>query len=160
MPLTYLFGKDELVASFVAAMIPHLHGRGFGRCRAVGVINKDNELIAGWVCHHLAPEAGLMEISAAALPGHLWVTRETLRVMYDYAFVQCGCQMVVHKVLASNERMLRQFAVLGCAFIAVPRLFGRGEDGVLCLLTDDGWRNNPIFQRVHRQGAGESAEAA
>jgi hypothetical protein len=160
MPLRYLFGQDELVASFVAAMIPHLRGYGFGKCRAVGVVDGDNELIAGWVYHASHPEAAIIEISAAALPGHLWVTRETLNVLYGFPFLQCKCQMVVHKVLASNERLLRQFAALGCMLIAIPRLFGRHEDGVLCLLTDEEWKANKIFQRIHRAEERKQQEAA
>jgi hypothetical protein len=131
MSLKYVFGQDELVADFVAQMIPHVRRRGFGKaCRAIGVVDADNELIAGFVYHNLSEEAGLIEISAAALPGRLWVTPETLKTMYQFPFLQCGCQMVLHKVLSTNERMLRQFAALNCKLIAIPRLFGRERDGV------------------------------
>jgi hypothetical protein len=160
MPLKFVFGQDELVASFVAAMIPHMRGRGFGKCRAIGVVDADNELIAGWVYHHLAPEAGIVEISCAALPGRLWVTPETLRVMYDYPFMECGCQMIIHKVLRTNQRLLRQFAALNCDLRTFPRLFGRHEDGVICSLTDDAWRAGKIFQRIHRADERKQQEAA
>jgi hypothetical protein len=149
--LKYIYGQDKIVAGFVAAMIPHCRERGFGKCRAIGVADADNELIAGWTYHHLNPKAGWVEISAAALPGRHWATRETWRIMYDVPFIEYGCQTVSHTVLASNERVQRILAVLGCSFIAVPRLYGRHEDGIACLLTDDDWFANPIFQRVRRE---------
>jgi RimJ/RimL family protein N-acetyltransferase len=149
MPLKYLYGQDELVADFVARMIPHVGAFGFGKCKAIGVC-ENNELIAGIVFHSLSPAAGLMELSAAALPGRQWCTRETLRAMYNFCFVQCGCQQVVNKVLASDERHLRELAALGYRLIAIPRLFGRSKDGVIALLTDDDWRANKIFRRINR----------
>jgi RimJ/RimL family protein N-acetyltransferase len=149
MPLKYLYGQDELVANFVAAMIPHARVFGFGKSKAIGVC-ENNELISGIVFHNLAPEAGLMELSAAALPGRQWCTRETLRQMYNYCFIQCGCQQVVNKVLASDERHLRELAALGYRLIAIPRLFGRDKDGVIALLTDDDWREGKIFRRINR----------
>jgi hypothetical protein len=147
--LKYLYGQDELVAEFVARMIPHVGAFGFGKCKAIGIC-EDNELIAGIVYHALSPSAGLIELSAAALPGRQWCTRETLRVMYDFCFVQCGCQTVVNKVLASDVRHLRELAVLGYSLIEFPRLFGRDKDGVICRLTDDAWRANKVFRRIHR----------
>jgi hypothetical protein len=152
MPLRYIYGQDELVADFVARMIPHVGDSGFGRCKAIGVVNAvDNELIAGWTYHHSNPKAGWIEISAAALPGRQWAPRMTWQIMYDVPFLQYRCQTVCHTVLASNQRLLRQLGALGCSLRTIPRLFSRQDDGVIALLTDDDWRTNKIFQRVHRQ---------
>jgi hypothetical protein len=151
MPLRYLFGQDHLVADFVARMIPHVGASGFGRCKAIGVIDGENELIAGWTYHNSNPKAGWIELSAAALPGRYWAPRATWQLMYDVPFLQYGCQTVCHTVLASNERLLRLLAVLGCSLRTIPRLYSRHEDGVVALLTDDDWRANKIFQRVHRE---------
>ena len=154
MILRYLYGQDELVAHFVAQMTSHVRERGFGKCRAIGIVNADSELIGGLVYHNFDDGAGVIEISGAALPGHLWLTRETLRQMHGYPFEQCRCQMVVMRVLASNERLLRQLAALGYAFIRFPRLFGRDRDGVICSLTDDAWRDSRIARRLSSQNIG------
>jgi hypothetical protein len=146
MTLKYLYGQDDLVAGFCAAMIPQCH-RGFGKCATIGVLDNDNELIAGIVFNHADPDNGTMELSAAALPGKRWVTPETLRLMYTYPFIQCGCQMVLNKVLASDERHLRQLAELNYTLIAIPRMFGRDKDGVVCLLTYEAWCANKICRR-------------
>ena len=150
MPLRYLYGQDELVAEFVARMVPHIGQWGIGKCRTVGIVDETNELIAGIIFNNFVPGAGLLELSAAALPKRQWCTRETLRVMYDFPFIQCGCQQVVNKVLASDERHLRELAILGYKLISIPRLFGRDKDGVVCLLTYEDWLENKIFRRIRR----------
>lgn len=152
MPLRYVFGQDETVAYFVAQMIAHVRRRGFGKaCKTIGIADANNELIAGLVYHNLDDAAGVIEISGAALPGYQWATRETLRMLHQYPFRQCGCQMVVMRVAADNERLLRQLLALGYELIAFPRLFGREADGVLCRLTDDVWAANKIAQRLERR---------
>lgn len=163
MTLRFLYGRDDIVVPFVAMMIPHVGGRGFGKCVSVGVLDNDDELIAGFVYHRLYVDddgESTIEISAAALPGRPWVTRETLRIMYDYPFRQCRAQLVVHTVLASDLRMLRQFAALGCTLTRLKRIYGRNTDVVVCELTDEDWRGNKIFQRIARQMPAARQEAA
>ena len=106
--LRYLYGQDQLVARFVAQMIPRLGGRGFGPCRAIGIC-KDDDLIAGIVWHEMSPSSQAMSMSGAALPGHLWITPASLRLL-AYPFMDCGCQMVVNQVPASDQRQLRILA--------------------------------------------------
>jgi RimJ/RimL family protein N-acetyltransferase len=157
--MKYLLDQHELVARFVAAMIPDIAARGFGACRAIGIVDDKDELVAGLVYSHYDPQAGHLEISGAALPGYQWATRETLRIMHAFPFGQCGCQMVVMRVRASDERLLRQLRALGYELIGVPRLFGRDRDGVLCYLTDDNWKANRITRRLLRNGK-QQQEAA
>lgn len=150
--LRYVFDRHELVADFVAQMIPHLRGQhGIGKgCKAIGVVDDDNELIAGLIYHHWDPVAGTIEMTAAALPSCGWLTRSTLAVMYRYPFEQCNCQMVIKRVQVSNGSLLRQLAALGFRRVDVPRLFGRGRDGVICTLTYEDWRANKVLQRAGR----------
>ena len=158
--MKYALNDHDLVARFVASLIPHVRARGFGNCRAIGICTDKDELVAGLIYHALDPEAGLIEISGAALPGYQWATRETLKIMHAFPFGQCGCQMVVMKVRWSDERLLRQLAALGYEFIKVPRLFGRGQDGVLCCLTEEEWRSNKITRRLLRSHRQLDEEAA
>ena len=147
--LGYIYGHDELVADFVAQLIPECRERGFSKAsKAIGVVNGDGHLIGGVVYHNWDPDAAVIEMSAAALPGSGWLTRETLRRIYQYPFHQVGCQMVIKRVAADNERMLRIFAAYGCMFIKVPRMLGRERDGVLVLLTFEDWANNKFNQRL------------
>jgi RimJ/RimL family protein N-acetyltransferase len=145
--LRYVYGQDTIVSRFVASMIPQVGWRGFGNCKAIGVIDAEGRLIAGLVYNNWNPDAGTIDINGAALPGKLWLTRETIRHMFEYPFGQCGCQMVIMKVLADHERLLRQLAAYDFTFVAVPRLYGRDRDGVICTLTVEDWANNRFNKR-------------
>jgi len=138
--LTYLYGADEIVAKFVSQMIPHAR-RGFAPdARAIGVL-RDDRLIAGMVYHNYDAEADSIEMSGASVDPR-WLTRETLKAVYDYPFLQCAVQMSYMRVPVENERLLRQLAAYGYAFVNAPRIFGRGRDGVLCFLTVEDWAAN------------------
>ena len=154
--LTCLFGYDETVAQFVASLIPHCR-RGFGAARAMGVIDGEGRLIGGMVYHNWDAEAEIMEMSGAAVDPR-WLTRRTLAAMYQYPFLVCGCQMVVMRVPADNERLLRQLAVFGYTFFRMPRLFGRHRDGVVCSLTAENWSSNKFNKK--QTSAPEFREAA
>ena len=145
--MNYIYGHDEIVSRFVAQLIPAVRERGFGRCVAIGVVDDEGHLIAGFVYHNYEPEAEVIEISGAALPGVNWCSQRALAMIYQYPFLQLGCQMIVQRVDASNERLLRQLAELNYSFVRVPRMFGRGTDGVLCLLTYEAWCANKICKR-------------
>ena len=144
--LDYVYGHDQAVADFVASMIPRCRTRGFGPCKAIGVVD-DGRLIAGLVYHNWEPEAEIIEMSGAALPGRQWLTRGTIARMYQYPFLQVGCQMIVQRNSVDDDRLLRQLAVYGYTFIRIPRMLGRDKDGVLCLLTYEDWVNNRFNRR-------------
>ena len=153
--LDYVYGYDEIVADFVAQLIPHCH-RGFGpNIKAVGVVSEGN-LIAGLVYHNWEPEAGVIEISAAALPGQNWLTRETIKRMYQYPFLQLGCQMVVQRVPADDQRQLYMLSRYNYSFIPFPRLFGRDRDGVICRLTYEDWTANKFNKRLETSSRGSA----
>ena len=160
MILNYAYGYDEAVAKFTADLIPSVRDRGFGKCATIGVV-EGGMLIAGLVYHNWDPAAGTIEISGAALPGHYWLTRETLKVMYQYPFFGCQCQMVINRVPAEDERQLRQLAAFNYSFIRVPRGLGRNKDLVLCLLTREAWEGNRFNKRLqHHIGVEPKQEAA
>jgi RimJ/RimL family protein N-acetyltransferase len=155
----YLYGQDEAVADFVRQLVPSCRTRGFGRCKAIGVMDNDGALIAGLVYHNYDPDAEVIEISAAALPRQYWMTRETLYRMYAYPFLEVGCQMVVQRIEASDERQQRMMAAFDFMLIRVPRMLGRDKDGVLCLLTYEDWIANKFNRRLREQ-LSETREAA
>jgi hypothetical protein len=101
--LDYIYGHDEIVAHFVAQLIPVMGGRDFAPAsKAIGVID-DGRLIAGLVYHNWDEKAGVIEMSGAALPGRYWMTRETLKRIYQYPFIQMGCQMVLMRCAEDNR---------------------------------------------------------
>jgi hypothetical protein len=156
--IEFLYGQDAAVAQFVASLVPHCH-RGFGKAKTIGIV-RAGELVAGLVYHNYDPEAEIMEISGAATDPR-WLARVTIRRMFEYPFVECGCQMVVMRVPTANERLLRQLAAYQFSFTLLPRLFGRDADGVICTLTDDVWLENRFSRRFYKNARhAENREAA
>lgn len=158
--LDYVYGHDQLVADFVAVLIPSVRDRGFPKAsKAIGVI-EDNKLIAGLVYHNFDIAAGVIEMSGAALPGKYWLTSETLRRIYDYPFLEIGCQMVLMRVAEENRSLLRVLSAIGYAFKTIERLLGPTKNGVICTLTFEAWYDNKFNQRDRRLYAPEKAKAA
>jgi len=156
--LDYVYGHDQIVSAFVASLIPHCR-RGFGNCKTIGVIDRDGTLLAGLVYYNWDPDAAIIEVAGASRSAR-WLTRETIRRMYTYPFLEIGCQMVVQRTPADDERLLRQLAVYDYRFIKMPRLFGRERDGVICTLTIEDWQNNRFNKRLHHHVVDAPLEAA
>ena len=152
--LRYVTDQPERVAQAVARALPG--GRDFGDCTALGVLDDDGVLIAGIVYYRWFRELGTIEMAMAALPASRWLTRETLRRMYDYPFLQLGCQMVQSWQSAEDTSNIRQLEAYGYTFVRVPRIYGRNLDGLLCQLTDDAWRRNK-FNKDRRLEIQEAA---
>ena len=145
--LRYVYGHDDIVADFVAQLIPLVRGRGFpAKRRAIGVLDDEGKLIAGFVYYSWNTQAQTIEMAGAALPGARFFTRETLWRMFEYPLVQCDCQMLMMRVEAENDRLLAQLARGGFMFVTIPRLYGRGKDGVIAMLTREEWDSNPLYR--------------
>lgn len=103
-----LFGFDQEVAAWVAERIP-----GFtpsADARALGVVGKDTNLIAGvvyerWNGVHV--EASI----AAESPG--WASRGTLFRLFNYPFNQLNCEAISVLVPSSNHQSLNLATKLG-----------------------------------------------
>jgi RimJ/RimL family protein N-acetyltransferase len=153
MPLKYAFGQDRLVADFVArsklASGFSEWGSGFAdkNLKAIGIANDDDELIAGIVYFNYHPEAETIEMSVEALPKQRWLTPTTLAIMFQYPFLQCGCQALFTKTSARNRHVLRMLAAMNFRLILVPRAGGRNEDGVVALLTIEDWMAGKFCKR-------------
>ena len=153
-----LFGHSDAVERFVAGLIPRC-ADGFGPCQAIGVIDNEGKLLAGWVWHGWDPSAETMEFSGASLTPH-WMTQEILHKLFAYAFDEVGCQMVLTRNSEGNKRLHRQLSRYGFTRWDVPRLFGRAENGVFWTLTDDDWRANNFHPGTKSDVEAETSHAA
>ena len=158
--LDYVFGHDQLVAEFVASLIPECRERGFGKCKAIGIVNEKGQLLGGLVYRNWCPEVGTIEISGAAVPGTNWLSRRTVNIMYDYPFYQVGCQMVIKTTMADNFIVLRIMAAVGFSLHTIKRLGGRDRDGVVGTLTVEQWEESPYNVNRRRPAATAEKEAA
>lgn len=133
-------GHDEKVAAFVASLVPNCE-RGFENYRATGVLDEEGRLVGGMVFHNWNPEAGTMEISAAAVTPR-WLSRLVLQEMFGYPFDVCRCQMVVMQTSERNTRLHRQLQALGLRPHPIPRLYGREEGGIVFTMTEEAWSSS------------------
>ncbi|RWG02600.1 MAG: N-acetyltransferase [Mesorhizobium sp.] len=122
----------------------------FGKCKAIGVLDDEDRLVAGMVFHDWQPGPGLIQISSASTTAR-WLTAEVRHIMFSYPFVQLGCQMVVLQVSAKNARMVRIAKAFGFTPYLIKRMRGRDEDGYVFTLTDDDWRNSKFTRKIHGQ---------
>lgn len=132
---------NRAIAAFVASQIEGC-ARGFADFTTMGVTD-GGELIAGIVYHNYSPEAGVIELSAAATSKR-WLTRRVLKAMFLYPFDEIGCQMVVLRVAEDNQGMVDIARRFGFTSHRIPRLRGRGEAEIIFTLTDDDWRAHPV----------------
>lgn len=99
--------------------------------------------------HDYNPEAETICMSAAA--SGQWLDSETLYKMHAYPFNELHSQAIILQVSENNERMLRIARAFGYKTYLIPRMRGRGEAEVLCVLYDDVWRDNKFTKRFLRQ---------
>ena len=162
--LRYIYDQDDLVADFVArskVASGATKRAGFPpNKRAIGIIDDQNELIAGIVYFNYNPEAGTIEMSVEALPKQRWLTPTTLAVMFQYPFVHCGCQMLITKTMARSTHVLRMLAAMNFTLILHPRAGGRYEDGVVAQLTYEDWLDSKFCKRYGHHVPTKADEAA
>lgn len=72
--------------------------------QAIG-LEEDGQPIAAVVYNHWSDVDCAMHV--AAVPGRRWMTREFLRAVFRYPFIQEGCHRVTGYVPASNADALR-----------------------------------------------------
>jgi RimJ/RimL family protein N-acetyltransferase len=158
MTLRYIYGQDRNVAHFVAQLIPHIDPAGFPVIAgAIGIVDGNNHPLAGIVYYNWNTRAGTVDIAAAARPSaRHWVSRETLFRALDHAFTALGCQMVVMRVVANNDSLLRQMKAFGCKLTLLERMYGRADDGIICTYTVEQW----TASKFNRPPVARQSEAA
>jgi hypothetical protein len=116
----------------------------------MGVFN-EAELISVILYNNYQPEAGVIEFHGAAIDKR-WLNRKTLWAMFEYPFIDLGCQLVVTRNSERNEMwngrgLHRLLKAYGFKEHRIPRLRGRDEDEIIFTLTDDDWKRNGFHRR-------------
>lgn len=120
----------------------------------------DGSALAGaCLFHNYEPDAGVIEISAAADSAR-WLTRPVLYDMFDYAFGQLGCQAVVARMDPDAKRTCGIFDRYGFTQYIVPRLRGRAKDEAIYLLTEEAWRTNGFHKENENGQVSTKTDAA
>lgn len=107
----------------------------------------DSQLVAVILYNNFQPEAGVIEIHGAGISPR-WLTRPVLRGMFEYPFMQLGCQNVIMRVSDRDRRLLRILKAYGFKHVTIPRLRGRDEGERIFWLTDDAWKANGFHKEL------------
>ena len=121
---------DPRVAEWVGQRIEGGQ-RGFGRCRALGVLI-DDRMAAGVVFHDWNPERGTIEISAAA-DDRRWLGRKVIRAAFGYAFDVA--RMAVTRTAERNEPVRKMWRAFGASEYVLADAWSPGEAMVIYTLT-------------------------
>lgn len=132
-----LVDQPGLVREWVAVHIPNC-SRGWPNDYAIGVVNDNNELIGGSVYHDWSPEYEVIEMSSAAITPK-WITRSTLKGLFQYPFGFLKCRMVVMRVSSKNGVMRDIAKRLGCSEYVIKDLRAAGEDECVYTLARADW---------------------
>lgn len=155
-----VYGRDADVAHWVASRIPHLrpivmeapYGQAFGPSTALGVADERGVLRGGVVYHDWRPHFRSIELSCAS-EGRRWLSREIVRALLRYAFVQLDCNRLQSVTPLKSDEPRRFLERLGFKREGVVRLgFGTDHAVVYGLLRKE-WDRHPYNLREARQGA-------
>lgn len=102
---------------------------------------------AGVAFHDFQPKAGVIEISAAS-ENRRWLTRDVLKNIFNYVFIEARCQMCVARIDPDNTSLLRIFKAYGFNDIRIPRLLGRDKDQIILTLTEEDWAANKFNRKA------------
>ena len=140
-------GFHKIHCDFLKDRLGYNRGWDLGNTASMGVYTP--KIAAVVVYHDWSPESGTICMSAAA--DGPWLDKETLYRMHAYPF-EIGCQAIVLQVSERNKRMLRIAKAFGYDMTRVPRLRGRDEAEMICVLTEEAWRANKFTKAFLKKG--------
>ena len=138
--MNVLYGQDEAVARWVAEHIDGC-GRGFGKCRAFGVVSK-GQLIAGVVFHNWSPESETIEISCAATSPK-WAARRIVTELFEYPFN--FCRLATARFSEKNTRVEKLWRAFGADLIALPNVRADGVAEMVALLSQSQFKKSRLY---------------
>lgn len=142
-----LYGHADEVKRWVGWRIPLIRKRmerdpahdPFGPAYAIGVLDRENRLVAGVVYHNWDPDCSSMELSFAA-DTPKWLTRNLIRELMRYCFETVGVNRV-HSLTPKSYTAARRFVeVFGFKREGVATDgFGPGEHAIISRLLKREW---------------------
>ena len=139
------FGADEYVAAWVSERIPHMRGEPFGPCAAIAVLGDDGRMLGGVVYHNYRPRFRDIEMSAAA-DSKRWLTKEVLRGIFRYPFVQLQVRRVTMITGQRNDEARKLLRGLGFKQEGVIRRGLGNQDALVFGFMASEWRRSKFFE--------------
>lgn len=155
--LKLLFGKDDLLAKWVASQIPHVSE--FGPSRAIGIMD-DDRILGAIVYHDYQPLYRTCQISMAS-SSPKWCTKRVVKDILAFPFIQYGCNKVWTATPHTSERVIKFNLALGFRREATLKdHFGPKSHAVICEMHQKYFLNRYMKEMDHGKKQGQSAAAA
>jgi RimJ/RimL family protein N-acetyltransferase len=110
-------------------------------------VTRGVEIIGGVVFHDWQPDFGTLELSAAG--SGPWLTRRAIREIARYVFGRMKAQAAVLNTSERNFMARGIAAKLGGVEYRIPRLRGRNEAQITCVVTAEAWRTTRFEGKNH-----------
>ena len=137
-----LFGFDEEVSLWIAERMPvpvTLDGS-----RAIGVVDSNNNMMAGIAYYNHLPEFETIELSFAS-DNPMWARKENIRALLSYPFEQLNVFKCWISIPSDNARSLKTTDHIGFKHEATMRhQFGNGKHAILKRMF------KPEFEKLYR----------
>jgi RimJ/RimL family protein N-acetyltransferase len=130
-------------------------GADWGPCEAIGVADKDDNLIGGVVFNNYQPQYRNIEVSFASIRAN-WLTPTLCTGILSYAFDQLGCNRITSLTPKRNRRARQFLQKFGFCHEGTIR-YGYGNDHTIIsgLLASE-WAEH----RFNRNRVNEQAKSA
>ena len=129
--------ENDAVHAYLESGVEHELTRG-----TILAVYCGDTLAGAMLFHNYHPDAGVIEVSAAAT-SRRWFTRRVINEALAYVFNEIGCQALVMRTSDENSPVLHIGKFLGFEKHTIPRLRGRNKSETILLLTDDKWASHP-----------------
>lgn len=129
--------SDDRVGEWVSRVAGMLWVPGLGT--TLGLINHQNELVAGVIYTDFSGKGGSLSMHVAAVSGQ-WLTRDFLYLSFHYPFVQLDCRMVFGVIPSTNHKAKRFLERLGFSLKATLEFAQPNGDTLIYGLARDDCR--------------------
>lgn len=118
--------------------------------QGLGFVRENEGLVAGIVYHNWSPSGGTIEISAYSACRD-WLTKASLREIYEYPFMSAGVRLILSRISEHNSRARRIWQALGASEYLIPDLRADGEGEMVYTLSQQQWQSFITKGKPHGQ---------
>ncbi len=146
-------GYDEVVKAWVAQRIPGCDG--FGPATAIGVVDRNDDLVGGVVFHDYQPTYGNIQVSFAGDRAN-WLTPSLVRGILSYPFYQLGTARITSLTPKRNRRARQFLQKFGFRHEGTVRAGFGTDDAIISGLMRTEWENHRFYGKKHSTSPGGS----
>ena len=123
--MRYFTNKTDEMCLWMSERLAGYSPEEFKPCSSIGFV-KDKQVIAGVIFNNFRPSCRDVHLTIAADSAG-WISRDSLRTIFEYVFIQLGCLRLTVTIAKKNKRARRLAEGLGFEYEGKLR---KGFDGV------------------------------